>query len=235
MPICTLSSPGPFRVGLLALLRLSNIGGDDARLRHPNFADAYFREEAATAKGSKVRPWRGEEGGGERGGIGGRGVGRRLEVVGYGSRRCWEASARHTKVVGGGPSGAGQESRSPPPRSTRGATRSRAGTSSAPPPRILRSPASPSPLLDLADYLSSHRLTLTADEASEVVKALSPDPALALAFFRFAGASLPGFRHDAFSYNRILALLFRNRADPSEAMRSSRRWSATAWLATSPR
>ncbi|KAK3154107.1 hypothetical protein QOZ80_2BG0186160 [Eleusine coracana subsp. coracana] len=101
--------------------------------------------------------------------------------------------------------------------------------------RILRSPASPSPLLDLADYLSSHRLTLTAGEASEVVKALSPDPALALAFFRFAGASLPGFRHDAFSYNRILALLFRNRADPSKAMRSSRRWSATAWLATSPR
>jgi pentatricopeptide repeat protein len=85
--------------------------------------------------------------------------------------------------------------------------------------RILRSPVSPSPLLDLADYLSTHRLALTAAEASEVVKALFPDPALALAFFRFAAASLPGFRHDAFSYNRILLLLFRNRADPSEATR----------------
>jgi pentatricopeptide repeat protein len=87
--------------------------------------------------------------------------------------------------------------------------------------RILRSPAaaSPTPLADLADYLRGLRLTLTAAEASEVVKALSPDPALALAFFRFAPASLPGFRHDAFSYNRVLALLFRARADPGEALR----------------
>ncbi|KAM3227390.1 hypothetical protein ACQJBY_059280 [Aegilops geniculata] len=84
---------------------------------------------------------------------------------------------------------------------------------------ILRFPASPTPLVDLADYLRDRRLTLTASEASEIVKALSPDPALALAFFRFAPASLPGFRHDAFSYNRILALLFRTRADPSEALR----------------
>ncbi|BAF08262.1 pentatricopeptide repeat-containing protein At1g51965, mitochondrial [Oryza sativa Japonica Group] len=85
--------------------------------------------------------------------------------------------------------------------------------------RILRSHASPSPLLDLADYLRGLRLTLTAAEASEVVKALYGDPPLALAFFRFAAASLPGFRHDAFSYNRILALLFRTRAGPSEALR----------------
>uniref|UniRef100_A0A0D9VDZ3 Nudix hydrolase domain-containing protein n=1 Tax=Leersia perrieri TaxID=77586 RepID=A0A0D9VDZ3_9ORYZ len=85
--------------------------------------------------------------------------------------------------------------------------------------RILRSGDSPSPLLDLADYLRSHSLTLTAAEASEVVKSLSPDPPLALAFFRFAAESLPGFRHDAFSYNRVLALLFRTRAGPSEAMR----------------
>ncbi|GJN19382.1 hypothetical protein PR202_gb06655 [Eleusine coracana subsp. coracana] len=126
---------------------------------------------------------------------------------------------RGTRGVGGGPSGAGQESRSlPTPVDPRGYPLPRRHLVCAA-ARILRSPASPSPLLDLADYLSSHRLTLTADEASEVVKALSPDPALALAFFRFAGASLPGFRHDAFSYNRILALLFRNRADPSEAMR----------------
>lgn len=85
--------------------------------------------------------------------------------------------------------------------------------------RILRSPASPSPLLDLSDYLGSHRLTLTTDEASEVIKALAPDTALALGFFRFAATSLPGFRHDAFSYNRILALLHRTRADPTEAVR----------------
>ncbi|CAN6230920.1 unnamed protein product [Urochloa humidicola] len=85
--------------------------------------------------------------------------------------------------------------------------------------RILRSPTSPSPLLDLADYLGSLRLTLTADEASEVVKALGPDTALALGFFRFAATSIPGFRHDAFSYNRVLSLLLRTRADPAEAMR----------------
>ena len=85
--------------------------------------------------------------------------------------------------------------------------------------RILRSPASPAPLLDLDDYLRSHRLTLTSAEASEVMKALAPDTSLALGFFRFAATSLPGFRHDAFSYNRILVLLFRNRADPAEAMR----------------
>ena len=85
--------------------------------------------------------------------------------------------------------------------------------------RILRSPSSPSPLLDLADYLGSLRLTITADEASEVIKAVAPDTALALSFFRFAATSIPGFRHDAFSYNRILSLLLRSRADPAEALR----------------
>ncbi|KAF8642495.1 hypothetical protein HU200_067170 [Digitaria exilis] len=86
--------------------------------------------------------------------------------------------------------------------------------------RILRSPASPSPLLDLADYLASLRVTLTTVEASEVIKALAPDTALALGFFRFAATSLPGFRHDAFSYNRILSLLFRSsRDDPAVAAR----------------
>ncbi|KAL5208137.1 hypothetical protein ABZP36_032572 [Zizania latifolia] len=86
--------------------------------------------------------------------------------------------------------------------------------------RVLRSQDSPSsPLLDLADYLRSLRLTLTAAEVSEVVKALYREPDLALAFFRFAADSLPGFRCDAFSYNRILALLFRTRADPAEALR----------------
>ena len=37
MSICTLSSLGPYRIGLLALLRLSKIGGDDdERLRRPD-------------------------------------------------------------------------------------------------------------------------------------------------------------------------------------------------------
>ncbi|KAG8072877.1 hypothetical protein GUJ93_ZPchr0006g41489 [Zizania palustris] len=60
---------------------------------------------------------------------------------------------------------------------------------------------------------------LTTAEASEVVKALYREPDLALAFFRLAADSLPGFRRDAFSYNRILALLFRTKADPAEALR----------------
>ncbi|GJM90651.1 hypothetical protein PR202_ga06952 [Eleusine coracana subsp. coracana] len=66
--------------------------------------------------------------------------------------------------------------------------------------RILRSPASPSPLLDLADYLSSHRLTLTADEASEVVKGAIPRPRPRARLLPLRWRLPPG-------------------ADPSEAMR----------------
>ena len=52
MPICTMSSPGAFRVGLLAFLRLSNIGGADERLILK--LDAAYCRDAAAAKGGRV-------------------------------------------------------------------------------------------------------------------------------------------------------------------------------------
>lgn len=94
MPICTMSSPGPFRAGLLALPRLSNIGGGDERLLLKLDA-AYCRDPAAT-KGSRVRQWGGEKGGGEWRGRGRRVVGRRLGVVVEGRRRC-DATTRERR------------------------------------------------------------------------------------------------------------------------------------------
>lgn len=85
MPICTLSSPGPFRVGLPALFRPSNIGGRDERLRLPKVDEPYCRD-AATMMGSRVRPWGGGAGGGDRRGRSSRGVERTLEVV---EERIW--------------------------------------------------------------------------------------------------------------------------------------------------
>ncbi|KAG8091491.1 hypothetical protein GUJ93_ZPchr0012g19769 [Zizania palustris] len=82
------------------------------------------------------------------------------------------------------------------------------------------SPASPRPPpLPPPKIPRSTHLTAAEAEASEVVKALYREPGLALAFFRLAADSLPGFCRDAFSYNRILALLFRTKADPAEALR----------------
>ena len=52
MPICTMSSPGAFRVGLLAFLRLSNIGGADGRLILK--LEAAYCRDAAAAKGGRV-------------------------------------------------------------------------------------------------------------------------------------------------------------------------------------
>lgn len=79
--------------------------------------------------------------------------------------------------------------------------------------RILSSTSPTSdPLLDLADYLQTLTLTLTPAEVSEVLKSIR-SPAKALEFFRFA-ASLSGFRHDCFTYNRILSILARSGADP---------------------
>ncbi|KAG6487154.1 hypothetical protein ZIOFF_055737 [Zingiber officinale] len=74
--------------------------------------------------------------------------------------------------------------------------------------RILRS-ASPvaDPLLDLTDYFQTLNIIPTTSEVSEILKSVR-GPDRALEFFRFA-ASLPGFRHDCFTYNRILSILGR--------------------------
>lgn len=82
---------------------------------------------------------------------------------------------------------------------------------------ILRSPASPDPLLDLADYLQSLTLILTAAEASEILKSL-PSPSQSLDFFRFCSA-LPGFKHDCFTYNRILSILSKSGAQIESIMK----------------
>ncbi|RAL44112.1 hypothetical protein DM860_015033 [Cuscuta australis] len=74
--------------------------------------------------------------------------------------------------------------------------------------QILQAPPSPSSdqFLDLSDYLDSLHLNLTPSEASEVLKSLK-SPTLALRFFRFCPAKIPNFRHDAFTYNRIILIL----------------------------
>nr|CAB3449392.1 unnamed protein product [Digitaria exilis] len=48
-----MSSPGPFRVGLLAFLRLSNTGGGDERLLLK--LDAAYCRGAAATKGSREK------------------------------------------------------------------------------------------------------------------------------------------------------------------------------------
>ncbi|XP_009625319.1 pentatricopeptide repeat-containing protein At1g51965, mitochondrial [Nicotiana tomentosiformis] len=74
--------------------------------------------------------------------------------------------------------------------------------------QILKSPpsASSDPFLDLSDYLDTLTLTLTPSEASEILKNLK-SPTLALRFFRFCPSEIPKFRHDCFTYNRILLIL----------------------------
>ncbi|CAN4089040.1 unnamed protein product [Withania somnifera] len=74
--------------------------------------------------------------------------------------------------------------------------------------QILKSPPSPSsdPFLDLSDYLDTLTLTLTPSEASEILKSLK-SPNVALRFFRFFPSQIPKFRHDCFTYNRILLIL----------------------------
>ncbi|KAF3796640.1 Pentatricopeptide repeat-containing protein [Nymphaea thermarum] len=62
---------------------------------------------------------------------------------------------------------------------------------------------------DLLDYLQSLAVTPTPLEVSEALRAACPSPATALAFFRLA-ASLPGFRHDVSSYNRMINILGRS-------------------------
>lgn len=77
--------------------------------------------------------------------------------------------------------------------------------------KIIHSSSSSSsdPFLDLTDYLQTLALTLTPAEASEVLKSIK-SPRLALDFFRFCPSNIPKFRHDAFTYNRILLILSRS-------------------------
>ncbi|XP_057977458.1 pentatricopeptide repeat-containing protein At1g51965, mitochondrial isoform X2 [Malania oleifera] len=74
--------------------------------------------------------------------------------------------------------------------------------------RILLQPpsATSDPCLDLADYFHTLSLSITPSEASEILKSLNC-PRKALEFFRFCPSHIPGFRHDAFSYNRLLLIL----------------------------
>ncbi|CAI9281059.1 unnamed protein product [Lactuca saligna] len=70
---------------------------------------------------------------------------------------------------------------------------------------ILQSRSS-DPFIELSDYLETLTLTLTASEAAEILKSLH-STSLALQFFRFCPSSIPKFRHDCFTYNRILLIL----------------------------
>lgn len=72
--------------------------------------------------------------------------------------------------------------------------------------KILQSPRSSDPFLDLLDYLETLTVTLSPSEVSEILKSLQ-SPTLALRFFRFCSSSTPKFRHDCFTYNRILLIL----------------------------
>ncbi|KAL8259736.1 hypothetical protein R6Q59_027689 [Mikania micrantha] len=62
------------------------------------------------------------------------------------------------------------------------------------------------PFNELSDYLETLTLTLTVAEASEILKSVH-SASLALQFFRFCRSSIPNFRHDCFTYNRILMIL----------------------------
>ncbi|KAG8380037.1 hypothetical protein BUALT_Bualt07G0151900 [Buddleja alternifolia] len=66
--------------------------------------------------------------------------------------------------------------------------------------------SSPDPFLDLSDLLQTLTLTPTPSEVSEILKSLK-SPTLALQFFHFCPTHIPNFRHDAFTYNRILLIL----------------------------
>ncbi|KAK9142006.1 hypothetical protein Syun_011406 [Stephania yunnanensis] len=68
--------------------------------------------------------------------------------------------------------------------------------------------------------LARHLQTLTPSEASLVLKNLQ-SPLQSLRFFRLCSHSLPNFRHDSFSYNRILSILSKSSAPNSVALVSS--------------
>ncbi|KAK4479589.1 hypothetical protein RD792_015107 [Penstemon davidsonii] len=71
---------------------------------------------------------------------------------------------------------------------------------------ILQLKSSPDPFLDLSEFLQTLTLALTPSEASEIIKSLK-SPTLALEFFHFCSSEIPNFRHDAYTYNRILLIL----------------------------
>ncbi|EPS67014.1 hypothetical protein M569_07760, partial [Genlisea aurea] len=75
--------------------------------------------------------------------------------------------------------------------------------------KLLSSDSSPDPFLDLSEYIQTLNLTPTPSEISEILKSLK-SPTLALEFFRYCSSEIPKFRHDAFTYNRILAILSRS-------------------------
>ncbi|XP_048233664.1 pentatricopeptide repeat-containing protein At1g51965, mitochondrial isoform X2 [Ricinus communis] len=69
-----------------------------------------------------------------------------------------------------------------------------------------QSPANPNPFLSLQDYLSSLSLSLTPSESSEILKSLN-SPSLAFHFFQFCPSLCPAFRHNSFTYTRIILIL----------------------------
>ncbi|XP_051117041.1 pentatricopeptide repeat-containing protein At1g51965, mitochondrial isoform X2 [Andrographis paniculata] len=74
---------------------------------------------------------------------------------------------------------------------------------------ILQSKAaasSPDSFADLSEFFQSLTLAPTSTEVSEILKSLK-STALALEFFHYCPSTIPNFRHDAFTYNRILIIL----------------------------
>ncbi|XP_057755088.1 pentatricopeptide repeat-containing protein At1g51965, mitochondrial [Arachis stenosperma] len=76
-----------------------------------------------------------------------------------------------------------------------------------------RNPKTPlfsDPFSDLSDYLQSLQpqcpTVLTPLEASEILKSLK-SPSLAWKFFHFCPSLSPNFRHESFTYNRLLLIL----------------------------
>ncbi|KAL0661935.1 hypothetical protein Bca4012_098772 [Brassica carinata] len=85
---------------------------------------------------------------------------------------------------------------------------------------LLRHETSSDPFSELSDYLSSLSLSLTPDEASEILKSLNC-PRLAVDFFHFVPSVCPSSHHDPFLYNRIILILSKsNLPDRFDRVRS---------------
>ncbi|KNA25417.1 hypothetical protein SOVF_006160 [Spinacia oleracea] len=67
--------------------------------------------------------------------------------------------------------------------------------------------SSENPFFDLSSYLQTLTLTLSPSEASLILKSLHNSPQLSLKFFYFCPSHFPNFRHDTYSYNRLLLIL----------------------------